>query len=135
VGEANQRGDGDMSTLAEFEKLTDTEDFFDFFDLEYDERLVYVKRFHIMKKYGEMLEKAEEATFESEQKKLDYYKFALITVYKNFENGYAPSAADVWAMFDKPSACGSCSTATSCNDVEEVSNGVHACTSSTNLSF
>ncbi|WP_366141099.1 nitrogenase-stabilizing/protective protein NifW, partial [Sulfuricurvum sp.] len=29
-----------MGTLAEFQKITDTEDFFDFFDLEYDERLV-----------------------------------------------------------------------------------------------
>lgn len=124
-----------MSKLVEFEKLTDTEDYFDFFDLEYDERLVYVKRFHIMKKYGEMLEKAKDADFESDEKLLDYYKFALITVYKNFENGYAPSAADVWAMFDKPSACGSCSTSTSCNDIEEVSNGVHACTSQPSLSF
>jgi nitrogenase-stabilizing/protective protein len=124
-----------MSQLDEFKKLTDTEDYFDFFDLEYDERLVYVKRFHIMKKYGEMLEKAENANFESDEKLLEYYKFALITVYKNFENGYAPSAADVWAMFDKPSACGSCSTSTSCNDIEEVSNGVHACTSQPSLSF
>jgi nitrogenase-stabilizing/protective protein len=124
-----------MSQLDEFKKLTDTEDYFDFFDLEYDERLVYVKRFRIMKKYGEMLEKAENANFESDEKLLEYYKFALITVYKNFENGYAPSAADVWAMFDKPSACGSCSTSTSCNDIEEVSNGVHACTSQPSLSF
>jgi nitrogenase-stabilizing/protective protein len=124
-----------MSRLAEFKTLTDTEEYFDFFDLEYDERLVYVKRFHILKKYGEMIEKAEGNDFGSEEKLLDYYKFALITVYKNFENGYAPSAADVWSMFDNPSACGSCSTSSSCNDVEEVSNGVHACTSQSDISF
>lgn len=124
-----------MTKLQEFETLTDTEDFFDFFDLAYDEKLVYVKRFHIMKKYGEMIEKAKEQNLMSDEKKLDYYKFALISVYKNFENGYAPSAADIWSMFDKPSACGSCSTATSCNSVEEVSSGVHACTSQPNLSF
>ena len=124
-----------MGALAEFETLTDTEEFFDFFDLEYDERLVYVKRFHIMKKYGEMVEKAKEKDFGSEQKLLDYYKFALITVYKNFENGYSPSAAEIWDTFDKPSACSTCSTSTECNDVEEVSNGVHACTSQPDLSF
>ncbi|MBU0721330.1 nitrogenase-stabilizing/protective protein NifW [bacterium] len=124
-----------MSRLSEFETLTDTEEFLDFFELEYDERLVYVKRFHIMKKYGEMIEKAKTETFETDEKLLDFYKFALITVYKNFENGYSPSAADVWAMYDNPSACGSCSTSSSCNDIEEVSHGVHACTSQPDLSF
>lgn len=124
-----------MGTLEEFEKITDTEDFFDFFDLEYDERLIRVKRFHIMKKFGEMAEKAKGHDLGSDEKLLEYYKFALITVYKNFENGYSPSAADVWEMFDKPSACGTCSTSGSCNDVEEVSHGVHACTSHAAVSF
>ncbi|MFA6191868.1 MAG: nitrogenase-stabilizing/protective protein NifW [Sulfurimonas sp.] len=124
-----------MTRLQEFETLTDTEEFFEFFDVAYDEKLVYVKRFHIMKKYGEMLLKAKEQEFVSDEIKLNFYKFALISVYKNFENGYAPSAADIWSMFDNPSACGSCSTATSCNSVEEVSSGVHACTSQPNFSF
>ena len=124
-----------MGVLQEFQTLTDAEDYFDFFDLDYDERLVYVKRFHIMKKYGEMIEKAKGHDLGGEEKLLDYYKFALITVYKNFENGYAPSAAEVWNTFGKPSACSTCSTSSSCNDIEEVSNGVHACTSQTNLSF
>lgn len=117
-----------MGTLAEFEQISDTEDFFDFFNLEYDERLVQVKRFHIMKKFGELVNKAKEHDMGSETKLLEYYRFALLTVYKNFENGYSPSAADVWEMFDKPSACGTCSTSSTCNDVTEVSNGNHACT-------
>ncbi|MEJ2501306.1 MAG: nitrogenase-stabilizing/protective protein NifW [Campylobacterales bacterium] len=124
-----------MSALKEFESLTDAEDYFDFFDLEYDERLVYVKRFHIMKKFGEMMERAIGNDLGSDEKLLEYYKFALLTVYKNFENGYAPSAADVWDMFGKESACGTCSTSSSCSDVEEVSNGAHACTSQPDLSF
>ena len=110
-----------MGVLQEFQTLTDAEDYFDFFDLDYDERLVYVKRFHIMKKYGEMIEKAKGHDLGSEE--------------KLFENGYAPSAAEVWDTFGKPSACSTCSTSTTCNDIEEVSNGVHACTSQTNLSF
>ncbi len=124
-----------MGTLDEFQKITDTEEFFEFFDLAYDERLVNSKRFHIMKKFGEMAEKAKGHDMGSDEKLLEYYKFALISVYKNFENGYSPSAADVWEMFDKPSACGTCSTSTSCNDVEEVSHGVHACTSQATISF
>lgn len=124
-----------MGRLKEFQTLTDAEDYFDFFDLEYDERLVYVKRFHIMKKYGEMIEKAKGHDLGSEEKLLAYYKFALITVYKNFENGYAPSAAEVWDTFGKPSACSTCSTSATCNEIEEVSHGVHACTSQTDLRF
>lgn len=123
-----------MSKYEEFKTLTDAEDYFDFFDLEYDERLVYIKRFHIMKKYGEMISKGEEK-IDDEEKLLDFYKFALITVYKNFENGYSPSAADVWNTYDNPSACSTCSTSTDCNDIEEVTNGTHACTSQSSLSF
>lgn len=124
-----------MGTLDEFKKITDTEDFFDFFDLEFDERLVNSKRFHIMKKFGELVDKAVGHDMGSDKKLLEYYRFSLLTVYKNFENGYSPSAADVWAMFDNPSACGSCSTSSSCNDITEVSNGAHACTSTTTVSF
>ncbi|MCK9372997.1 MAG: nitrogen fixation protein NifW [Sulfuricurvum sp.] len=124
-----------MGTLAEFQTITDTEDFFDFFDLAYDERLVQVKRFHMMKKFGEMVEKAKGHDMGGDDKLLEYYKFALISVYKNFENGYSPSAADVWDMFDKPSGCGTCSTSSSCNDIEEVSHGVHACVSQAPISF
>lgn len=124
-----------MGTLDEFQQITDTEEFFEFFDLEYDERLVNSKRFHIMKKFGEMAEKAKGHDMGGDVKLLEYYKFALISVYKNFENGYSPSAADVWEMFDKPSGCGTCSTSTSCNDVEEVSHGVHACVSQATVTF
>lgn len=124
-----------MSALAEFRTLSDTEDYFDFFDLDYDQRLVYIKRFHIMKKYGEMIKKAEGHDLGSDERLLEYYKFALISVYKNFENGYSPSAAEIWDTFDKPSACSTCSTSSECSDEEEVSNGVHACTSQPNISF
>ncbi|MDO9305329.1 MAG: nitrogenase-stabilizing/protective protein NifW [Sulfuricurvum sp.] len=124
-----------MGTLEEFQLITDTEEFFEFFDLAYDERLVNSKRFHIMKKFGEMVEKSKGYDMGGDEKLLEFYKFALISVYKNFENGYSPSAADVWEMFDKPSGCGTCATSTSCNDVEEVSHGVHACVSQPSLSF
>lgn len=124
-----------MGSLAEFKTLTDAEDYFDFFDLDYDERLVYVKRFHILKEFGAMMNRAIGSELEDDEKVLEYYKFALITVYKNFENGYAPSAADVWDMFGKESGCGTCSTSESCDDVEEVSNGVHACTSQPEIDF
>jgi len=125
-----------MGKLEEFKTLTDAEDYFDFFDLDYNERLVYVKRFHILRKFGEMAEKGSVEAFDgSEDKLLDYYKFALLSVYKNFENGYEPSAAEIWNMFDKESACGTCSTSTDCNDIEGVESGAHACTTGHGLEF
>lgn len=123
-----------MSRYEEFKSLSDAEEYFDFFDLEYNERLVYVKRFHIMKKYGEMIAKGAEKITD-EEKLLSFYEFALLSVYKNFENGYSPSAADIWNTYDNPSACSTCSTSSDCNDVEEVSNGTHACASQPSLSF
>lgn len=124
-----------MSKLNEFNEITDADEYLDFFDIEYDERLVYVKRFHIMKKFGEIIDKAKEHDMGGDEKLLEYYKFALLSVYKNFENGYAPSAAEIWDTYGKPSACSTCSTSSDCSDVEEVSNGVHACTSSPDFSF
>lgn len=124
-----------MDSIMEFKQITDAEEYFDFFDLEYDERLVYVKRFHIMRKFGEMIEKAEEHTFESKEKELEFYKFALLSVYKNFENGYSPSAAEIWNTFDKPTPCASCSTSSDCIDIEGVESGSHACASQYGVSF
>ncbi|KIM11629.1 MAG: nitrogen fixation protein NifW [Sulfuricurvum sp. PC08-66] len=124
-----------MSRLAEFSTLTDTEEYLDFFDIEYDERLVYVKRFHIMKKFGELVDKAKGHDMGGDEKLMEYYKFALLSVYKNFENGYNPSAAEVWDTFGKPSACSTCSTSTSCSSIEEVTNGAYACSSQSNISF
>ena len=88
-----------------------------------------------MKKFGQKLQKASNETFKDDQQKLAFYKYALISVYKNFENGYSPSAAEVWDTFGKPSACSTCSTSVTCSEEEEVSNGVHACTSQPNISF
>ena len=44
-----------MKRLDEFYKLTDAEDYFEFFNLEYDEKVLRVKRFHILKKFGELI--------------------------------------------------------------------------------
>jgi nitrogenase-stabilizing/protective protein len=97
--------------LETFYDLTDIEEYFDFFDIEYDKSIVQVKRFHILKEYGTMIKKGFENLKNEEERLLDFLKFSLLKVYSNFKNGYAPSAADVWGMFDggKLSGCLSCS--------------------------
>ncbi len=122
-----------MTRLEEFYKITDAEDYFDFFDVEYNEQLVNVKRFHIMRKFGEMIEKTKEMAIESDEKLLDFFKFALITVYKNFESGYNPSAADIWRMYDNPVGCIKV-TLDEMGEVADVSSSCSSCQTSTTCS-
>lgn len=106
-------------TLKEFNKITDADDYFDFFDIDYDEKLVNVKRFHIMRKFGEEVAKIGESYKDkSEDEILNFYKFSLVRIYKSFENGYEPSAAEVWKMFDKPNPCLACSSLGDCSTKE-----------------
>jgi nitrogenase-stabilizing/protective protein len=97
-------------SLDEFYELTDAEDYFDFFDLEYDQKLVNIKRFHMLKEYGTLIRTGFENLKDQEEKLLDFLKFSLLKVYGDYQNGHAPSAADVWKMFEdgKLSGCLSC---------------------------
>lgn len=97
-------------TIEAFYKLTHTEEYFEFFDLEYDKQLINVKRFHILKEYGNLIKMAFEQFKGDETRLLDFLKFSLLRVYGDYKNGYAPSAADVWNMFahGKLGGCMSC---------------------------
>ena len=97
-------------SLDEFYELTDAEDYFDFFDLAYDKSLVNVKRFHILKEYGTLIQTGMQNLTHEEERLLDFLKYSLLKVYGEFANGYAPSAAEVWDMFKdgKLSGCMSC---------------------------
>lgn len=99
-----------MSTKVEdFYELTDAEDYFNFFDIEFDQALVNVKRFHMMKEYGTLIRKGL-ANIEGEDKVMEFLKFSLLRVYGDYVNGHAPSAADVWNMYEtgKLNGCSSC---------------------------
>jgi nitrogenase-stabilizing/protective protein len=97
-------------SLDEFYELTDAEEYFEFFALDYDSGLVNVKRFHILKEYGTLIKTGIDNLINEEQRLLDFLKYSLLKVYGDFVNGYAPSAADVWDMFKdgKLSGCMSC---------------------------
>lgn len=103
--------DKTMKSVADFYKLTDAEDYFDFFDIEFDKQLVNVKRFHILKEYGTLIKKGLEE-IKDENELLTFLKFSLLRVYGDYKNGHAPSAADVWNMYEtgKLEGCSSCGT-------------------------
>jgi len=98
-----------VNRLEEFYDLEDAEEYLDFFDIPYDASLVNVKRFHMLKEYSNLVKLASQ-TFTLEEQLLDFFKFSLLKVYGEFKNGYAPSAADVWNMYDgnKLMGCGTC---------------------------
>ncbi len=100
----------ESSKLQEFYELTDAEDYFEFFEIEYDASLVNVKRFHILKEYGTLIKTGFDQLGNEETRLLDFLKFSLLKVYGDYKNGHAPSAADVWNMFKngKLSGCLSC---------------------------
>lgn len=104
-----------MSSLNEFYKITDADDYFEFFGIDYDQRLIDSKRFHLMKKFGELIEKSKTLEGIDDERILGMYRFALLKVYKDFENGYNPTAAEIWGSLDKPSACFTCATQVGCS--------------------
>lgn len=99
-----------MKSVEDFYKLTDAEDYFNFFEISFDKSLINVKRFHILKEYGTLIAKGID-NIKEESKLLSYLKFSLLRVYGDYINGHAPSAADVWNMYEtgKLKGCGSCS--------------------------
>lgn len=102
-----------MKTLEDFYHLRNAEDYFEFFEMDYDKRLVNVKRFHIMKEYGTLIKKGMAGFAHDEPMLLDFLKFSLLRVYADYLSGHAPSAAEVWEMFKdgEPKGCLACVSA------------------------
>jgi nitrogenase-stabilizing/protective protein len=102
-----------MKSLDDFYNCRDAEDYFKFFDIEFDQSLVNVKRFHMMKEYGNLIKRGM-ANIEGDDKTLEFLKFSLLRVYGDYVNGHAPSAADVWNMYEtgKLEGCSSCGPST-----------------------
>ena len=72
-------------TLADFNRLVDAEEYFEFFDLPYDPQVVSVNRLHILQKFSQLIQAPEgEAAELSEAEKLDQYRTALQDAYNLF---------------------------------------------------
>ncbi|MGF1485693.1 MAG: nitrogenase-stabilizing/protective protein NifW [Prochloraceae cyanobacterium] len=74
-------------TLADFEKIVNAEDYFQFFELEYDRRFVNVNRLHILKQFSLSIEEIESSFPDlNEGEKLNKYREALAAAYQVFES-------------------------------------------------
>lgn len=72
-------------TLAEFDRLKDAEEYFEFFQLAYDPKVVNVNRLHILKQFSQYIREIDaEAADLSEAEKLQQYQAALVKAYEVF---------------------------------------------------
>jgi nitrogenase-stabilizing/protective protein len=69
-------------TLAEFNQLVNAEEYFEFFGLPYDSKVVNINRLHILQKFSTLIKAIEPALSESEQ--LAQYQTALQQAYDTF---------------------------------------------------
>ncbi len=70
-------------TLSEFNQLTDAEQFFEFFDLPYDAKVVNINRLHILQKFSSLMKQLDEENL-NETEKLNQYRSALQQSYTVF---------------------------------------------------
>lgn len=72
-------------TLAEFNQLKDAEEYFEFFQLAYDPKVVNVNRLHILKQFSQYLREIDaNAADLNEAEKLQQYQAALVQAYEVF---------------------------------------------------
>lgn len=73
-----------MSFDEEIEELESAEDFLQYFDLEYDQRIVHVNRLHILQRFHDYLDKGGDHLPEDETSKRQVYKQLLSRAYQDF---------------------------------------------------
>ncbi|AFY47085.1 Nitrogen fixation protein NifW [Nostoc sp. PCC 7524] len=89
-------------TIEEFKKLTDAEEYFKFFELDYDPKLVNVNRLHILKKFSQFISEIDSNSELSNEEKLNQYSLALQQAYQTFLES-SPQEQKLFKVFkDKP---------------------------------
>ncbi|MEM6753382.1 MAG: nitrogenase-stabilizing/protective protein NifW [Cyanobacteria bacterium P01_C01_bin.38] len=72
-------------TLEEFKKLVDAEDYFKFFELQYDQKVVHVNRLHILQKFSANIKEIDKNNSElKDSELLGKYREALVNAYQLF---------------------------------------------------
>ncbi|MBW4641562.1 MAG: nitrogenase-stabilizing/protective protein NifW [Goleter apudmare HA4340-LM2] len=71
--------------IDDFKKLIDAEEFFEFFNMPYDQKFVNVNRLHILKKFSQYMREVDENSPDlSSEEKLSQYAIALQKAYEVF---------------------------------------------------
>ncbi|WGV26687.1 nitrogenase-stabilizing/protective protein NifW [Halotia branconii] len=90
-------------TIEEFQKLVDTEEFLQFFELPYDQTFVNVNRLHILKKFSQYMAEVDDKFPDlTPEAKLSQYSLALQKAYELFLES-SPHEQKLFKVFnDKP---------------------------------
>lgn len=73
--------------LTEFAQITDAEQYFQFFNLDYDPHVVNVNRLHILKQFSNTMRTIDESMPSlSDEERLAKYQTALIQAYELFQS-------------------------------------------------
>ncbi|BAY39592.1 nitrogen fixation protein NifW [Nostoc sp. NIES-2111] len=90
-------------SLEEFKKLVDAEEYFKFFELDYDAKIVNVNRLHILKKFSQLISEIDTNHPDlSTEEKLNQYSLALQSAYQVFLES-SPQEQKLFKVFnDKP---------------------------------
>ncbi|BAY29683.1 nitrogen fixation protein NifW [Nostoc carneum NIES-2107] len=89
--------------IDEFKKLVDAEEFFQFFEMPYDQTFVNVNRLHILKKFSQFMREVDENSPDLKpEEKLEQYAIALQKAYEVFIES-TPQEQKLFKVFnDKP---------------------------------
>jgi len=90
-------------SLADFRNLVDAEEYFQFFELEYDQKFVNINRLHILKQFSLLIKEIDKVFPDlSEAELLDKYKQGLAEAYEVFKTS-SPLETKLFKVFhDKP---------------------------------
>ncbi|MBF2065907.1 MAG: nitrogenase-stabilizing/protective protein NifW [Calothrix sp. C42_A2020_038] len=84
-----------------FKKIVDAEDYFKFFELPYDAKIVNVNRLHILKKFSIYIKEVDEQNPSlSFAEKLDFYSAALSKAYEVFLDS-TPQEQKLFKVFNQ----------------------------------
>jgi nitrogenase-stabilizing/protective protein len=90
-------------TLAEFNQIVDAEQYFEFFDLPYDAKVVNINRLHILRKFSQFVQNIDAgSTTTTQEERLEEYKAALQQAYAVFLNSNALEQKLFKVFNDKP---------------------------------
>jgi nitrogenase-stabilizing/protective protein len=89
-----------MSFVEEVEELESAEDFLNYFELEYDPKIVHVNRLHILQRFHDYLDQAEAHMPIDELSKKQVYRQLLLRSYQDFieSNAQAEKVFKVFKM-------------------------------------
>lgn len=89
-------------TLAEFNQITDAEQYFEFFGLDYDPVTVNVNRLHILKKFSNDIRQINAIDGLDETGRLQKYCEALVNAYNLFLSSTGVEQKLFKVFHDKP---------------------------------